>query len=149
MANLSSLEKTHQLNINPVVLLALEFLIFISYIFVFSNTICSRITTLLCNRITTLLCSRITTLPYSRILLFFMYFFFLLDFWFLLGLGSCNPNRSRRYNFVSYIKAPYIHFFQWTINKRLYFQLSLIRISQSSSLLVVGCPVRLNYWWEP
>jgi len=35
MANLSSLEKTRQLNIDPVVLLALGFLIYISCIFDF------------------------------------------------------------------------------------------------------------------
>ena len=107
-------------------------LVFISYIFIFSNTICNKITTL--------------RFVVGLLLFFLCIFLFLLDFWFLLGLG--NLNRSRRYNFVTYIKAPCIHFFQWTINKSIYFQLSLIRISQSSSLLVVRCPIRLNYWWE-
>ena len=69
-------------------------LVSISCIFVFSSTICSRI-----------------------LLFFFMYFLFLLDFWFLLGLELCNPNTSKC-NFVAYIQASCIHFFQWTINVR-------------------------------
>ena len=51
-------------------------------------------------------------------LLFFLYIFlFILDFWFLLRLGLHNLNWSRRYNFIAYIKAPCIHFFQWIINE--------------------------------
>jgi len=72
--------------------------------------------------ITTLLWSRITILPCSRILL--CIFFFLLDFWFLLWLGLCNPKISRRCNFVAYIKDHlYSLFFYNEINENLLFSL--------------------------
>ena len=50
-----------------------------------------------------------------ELLFFFLCIFSLLDFWFLLGGGLCNPNKSRKYNFVAYIKARCIHFFKRTM----------------------------------
>ena len=132
MINISFLKKTRQLNIDPVVLLALGFVISISYIFIFNSTICSRIITLLYNRITTLLYSRISTLPCSRILLciFSLPFRLLISF----KLGLCNPNTSRRCNFVAYIKAPCIHFFlQWRWIMKIYYSLCELVMDLESS----------------